>query len=55
MHEGPVLLTGATGYIGSRLLRELEAGGYTVLPSRSVRRRRSTLIASSLPFLVGAR
>ena len=30
MHEGPVLLTGATGYIGSRLLRELEAGGCTV-------------------------
>jgi lipocalin/uncharacterized protein YbjT (DUF2867 family)/ligand-binding SRPBCC domain-containing protein len=30
MHERPVLLTGATGYIGSRLLRELEAGGCTV-------------------------
>jgi lipocalin/uncharacterized protein YbjT (DUF2867 family)/ligand-binding SRPBCC domain-containing protein len=30
MHEKPVLLTGATGYIGSRLLRELEAGGCTV-------------------------
>jgi apolipoprotein D and lipocalin family protein len=27
MNEGPVLLTGASGYIGSRLLRELEAGG----------------------------
>lgn len=30
MHERPILLTGATGYIGSRLLRELEAGGYAV-------------------------
>ena len=30
MHVGPILLTGATGYIGSRLLRELEAGGHTV-------------------------
>ena len=30
MHERPILLTGATGYIGSRLLRELEAGGRTV-------------------------
>jgi uncharacterized protein YbjT (DUF2867 family)/ligand-binding SRPBCC domain-containing protein len=30
MREGPILLTGATGYIGSRLLRELEAGGFTV-------------------------
>ena len=30
VHEGPILLTGATGYIGSRLLRELEAGGCTV-------------------------
>src|SRR5688500_2232418 len=30
MHERPVLLTGATGYIGSRLLRELEAGGCAV-------------------------
>jgi len=27
MHDGPILLTGATGYLGSRLLRELEAGG----------------------------
>jgi len=26
MREGPILLTGATGYIGSRLLRQLEAG-----------------------------
>jgi uncharacterized protein YbjT (DUF2867 family)/ligand-binding SRPBCC domain-containing protein len=30
MHGRPILLTGATGYIGSRLLRELEAGGYAV-------------------------
>src|SRR6188768_849416 len=30
MHKGPILLTGATGYIGSRLLRKLEAGGCTV-------------------------
>jgi lipocalin/uncharacterized protein YbjT (DUF2867 family)/ligand-binding SRPBCC domain-containing protein len=30
MHEAPILLTGATGYVGSRLLRALEAGGYTV-------------------------
>jgi lipocalin/uncharacterized protein YbjT (DUF2867 family) len=30
MHVGPILLAGATGYIGSRLLRELEAGGYKV-------------------------
>jgi lipocalin/uncharacterized protein YbjT (DUF2867 family)/ligand-binding SRPBCC domain-containing protein len=30
MHEQPILLTGATGYIGSRLLRKLEAGGYAV-------------------------
>jgi apolipoprotein D and lipocalin family protein len=30
MHEPPIVLTGATGYIGSRLLRELEAGGYAV-------------------------
>lgn len=30
MHDGPILLTGATGYIGSRLLRELEAGGCAV-------------------------
>jgi lipocalin/uncharacterized protein YbjT (DUF2867 family)/ligand-binding SRPBCC domain-containing protein len=27
MHEGPILLTGATGYIGGRLLRALEEGG----------------------------
>ncbi len=30
MHERPILFTGATGYIGSRLLREIEAGGYAV-------------------------
>jgi uncharacterized protein YbjT (DUF2867 family) len=30
MRGRPILLTGATGYIGSRLLRELEAGGCTV-------------------------
>jgi lipocalin/uncharacterized protein YbjT (DUF2867 family)/ligand-binding SRPBCC domain-containing protein len=30
MRDGRILLTGATGYIGSRLLRELEAGGCTV-------------------------
>lgn len=30
MHEGPILLSGATGYIGSRLLRMLEADGCTV-------------------------
>ena len=30
VHDGPILLTGATGYVGSRLLRELEAGGCTV-------------------------
>ena len=30
MPVGPILLTGATGYIGSRLLRELEAGGHAV-------------------------
>src|SRR5688572_3161052 len=30
MRQGRILLTGATGYIGSRLLRELEAGGCTV-------------------------
>jgi lipocalin/uncharacterized protein YbjT (DUF2867 family)/ligand-binding SRPBCC domain-containing protein len=30
MHERPVLLTGASGYIGGRLLRKLEAGGCTV-------------------------
>ena len=30
MPERPILLTGATGYIGSGLLRELEAGGCTV-------------------------
>jgi uncharacterized protein YbjT (DUF2867 family)/ligand-binding SRPBCC domain-containing protein len=30
MNEGLVLLTGATGYIGSRLLREVEARGCTV-------------------------
>jgi apolipoprotein D and lipocalin family protein len=30
MHERPVLLTSATGYVGSRLLRGLEAGGCTV-------------------------
>jgi uncharacterized protein YbjT (DUF2867 family)/lipocalin/ligand-binding SRPBCC domain-containing protein len=30
VNEGPILLTGATGYIGSRLLRELEASGCTV-------------------------
>jgi lipocalin/uncharacterized protein YbjT (DUF2867 family)/ligand-binding SRPBCC domain-containing protein len=29
-HESPILLTGATGYIGSRLLRDLEAGGRPV-------------------------
>jgi hypothetical protein len=30
MHESPILLTGATGYIGSRLLRVLEEGGCAV-------------------------
>jgi uncharacterized protein YbjT (DUF2867 family)/lipocalin len=30
MRGQPILLTGATGYIGSRLLRELEAGGCAV-------------------------
>jgi lipocalin/uncharacterized protein YbjT (DUF2867 family) len=30
MHGSPILLTGATGYVGSRLLRELEAGGCAV-------------------------
>jgi uncharacterized protein YbjT (DUF2867 family)/ligand-binding SRPBCC domain-containing protein len=47
MHQGPVLLTGATGYIGSRLLRELEAGGCTVRclarqPARVAERRATT-------------
>jgi nucleoside-diphosphate-sugar epimerase len=30
MHDGPTLLTGVTGCIGSCLLRELEAGGCAV-------------------------
>src|SRR6187399_3214451 len=30
MSLGTIFLTGATGYIGSRLLRELEAGGCAV-------------------------
>jgi lipocalin/uncharacterized protein YbjT (DUF2867 family) len=30
VHEPPILLTGATGYIGSRLLRKLEAAGCPV-------------------------
>ena len=43
MHEGPVLLTGATGYIGSRLLRELEAGG---CPVRCLARQPARVAAS---------
>jgi lipocalin/uncharacterized protein YbjT (DUF2867 family) len=51
MNEGPVLLTGATGYIGSRLLRELEAGGCTVRclarqPARVAARRATTEVVT---------
>ena len=47
MHAGLILLTGASGYIGSRLLRELEAGGRTVRclarePARVVPQRATT-------------
>jgi lipocalin/uncharacterized protein YbjT (DUF2867 family)/ligand-binding SRPBCC domain-containing protein len=51
MHEPPILLTGATGYIGSRLLRELEAGGRTVRclarePARVMPRRPTTEVVA---------
>ena len=52
MHEGPVLLTGATGYIGSRLLRELEAGGYTVFEPVGASQ---TLYADRIEFAVSSR
>src|SRR4051794_1989441 len=44
---GPILLTGASGYVGSRLLRMLEEGGCAVRclarqPARVVTRRATT-------------
>ena len=46
MHDGPSLLTGAMGYIGSRLLRELEAGGCAVrwLARQPARVRNPTVV-----------
>src|SRR5688572_15520032 len=51
MHERSVLLTGATGYIGSRLLRELEASGCPVRclarqPARVAARRTTTEVVT---------
>jgi uncharacterized protein YbjT (DUF2867 family)/lipocalin/ligand-binding SRPBCC domain-containing protein len=51
MHKGTILLTGATGYVGSRLLRELEAGGYRVRclarqPTRVAAGRAATEVVS---------
>jgi lipocalin/uncharacterized protein YbjT (DUF2867 family) len=51
VHEAPILLTGATGYIGSRLLRELEAAGCTVRclarqPARVTANRDTTAVVA---------
>ena len=50
MTDGPILITGATGFIGSRLARRLTSAG---LPVRAMARRSDATVAPGAELVVG--
>jgi uncharacterized protein YbjT (DUF2867 family) len=50
MTDGPILITGATGFIGSRLARRLTSAG---MPGRAMARRADASVAPGAELVVG--